>query len=163
MHEFLPISLHSHWEADEQLTEMLWNLRRVTWSELHDYHIHVDGVDRLDLADDEKPLLYRIFISRIVAFYLTIFKLVYFLSLEHWFADTTLYVPFFFYRMSRYYSSHAFYVFVVGKLHVCAGQNLAFYYWPRAKVVQLRVCNFSCQTMPEYTKTRHHHKYRQRN
>lgn len=55
MHEFLPISLHSHWEADEQLTEMLWNLRRVTWSELHDYHIHVDGVDRLDLADDEKP------------------------------------------------------------------------------------------------------------
>ena len=109
-----------------------------------------------------KALLCRIFISRIVAFYLTIFKLVYFLSLEHWFADTTLYVPFF-YRMSRYYSSHAFYVFVVGKLHVCAGQNLAFYYWPRAKVVQLRVCNFSCQTMPKYTKTRYHHKYRQRN
>lgn len=39
----------------EQLTEMLWNLRRVTGSELHDYHIHVDGVDRLDLADEEKP------------------------------------------------------------------------------------------------------------
>ena len=32
---------------------MLWNLRRVTGSELHDYHIH--GVDRLDRPDEEKP------------------------------------------------------------------------------------------------------------
>lgn len=98
-------------------TEMLWNLRRVAGSELHDYHIH--GVDRLDRPDEEKRLC-GIFISRIVEFYLTIFKLVYFLSLEHWFADTTLYCPLF-YRMSRYYSTHAVYVFVVGKLHVCAG------------------------------------------
>ena len=34
-------------------TEMLLNLRRVTGSELHDYHIH--GVDRLDRPDEEKP------------------------------------------------------------------------------------------------------------
>lgn len=34
---------------------MLWNLRRDTGSELHDYHIHVDGVERLDRPDEEKP------------------------------------------------------------------------------------------------------------
>lgn len=73
------------------------------------------------------------------------------MSLEHWFADTTLYCPLF-YRMSRHYSAHAVYVFVVGKLHVCAGQNLALFYRPRTKVVQIKGWNFSKETMPKYIK-----------
>lgn len=131
-------------------TEMLWNLRRVTGSELHDYHIYTRSRQARS-AWWRKALLCGIFISRIVEFYLTILKLVYFLSLEEWFADTTLYSPLF-YRMTRYYSAHAVYVFLVGKLHVCAGQNLALFYRPRTKVVQLKVCNFSKETMPKYIK-----------